>query len=192
MLMVITEALKMTARVLEIDGQFLYVPGCMIVSFNDQSTHTSEMQLVKAPQGVDLGKLHDTHIVYKEVVHDIISAEKATETLEEIMKRKQKHNPYYLIPVYGIASASVGPFGFSARPIDMPILFILGCLLGFLQLIVAPSSELYSNVFEISAAILTSFLARAFGSIRGGSVFCFSALAQASIALILPGYIICE
>lgn len=45
-------------------------------------------------------------------------------------------------------------------------------------------------MFEISAAILTSFLARAFGSIRGGSVFCFSALAQSSIALILPGYII--
>lgn len=72
----------------------------------------------------------------------------------------------------------------------MPIAFLLGSLLGFLQLIVAPRSELYNNVFEISAAILTSFLARAFGSINGGSVFCFSALAQSSIALILPGYLV--
>lgn len=57
-------------------------------------------------------------------------------------------------------------------------------------MIVAPKSELYGNVFEISAAVLTSFLARAFGSIGGGKIFCFSALAQASIALILPGYIV--
>lgn len=54
----------------------------------------------------------------------------------------------------------------------------------------APKSDLYRNVFEISAAVLTSFLARAFGSIRGGSIFCFSALSQSSIALILPGYLV--
>ena len=59
-----------------------------------------------------------------------------------------------------------------------------------MQLIIAPKSELYSNIFEITAAVLTSFLARAFGSIRDGELFCFSALAQSSIALILPGYIV--
>ena len=45
-------------------------------------------------------------------------------------------------------------------------------------------------MFEVSAAVLTSFLARAFGSIRGGQLFCFSALAQSAIALILPGYLV--
>ena len=97
-----------------------------------------------------------------------------------------------LVLVYGLASATVGPFAFQARPIDMPIAFALGSLLGTLQLIIAPKSDLYANVFEISAAVLTSFLARAFGSIRGGDVFCFSALAQSAIALILPGYTVCE
>lgn len=74
--------------------------------------------------------------------------------------------------------------------IDLPISFLLGALLGYLQLILAPKSETYSNVFEISAAVATSFLARAMGSIRGGDLFCFSALAQSSIALILPGYLV--
>jgi uncharacterized membrane protein YjjP (DUF1212 family) len=77
---------------------------------------------------------------------------------------------------------------FEARWIDLPIAGFLGCLLGILHRIIAPKSELYLNVFEISAAVLTSFLARAFGSINGGNLFCFSALAQSSIALILPGY----
>ncbi|KAB8290807.1 hypothetical protein EYC80_008444 [Monilinia laxa] len=184
------EYMKMTARVLEIDAQVLYIPGCMIISFDDASTHTTEVKLVRSVQGVDLGKLKDVHEVYKEVVHDVIGVEEATQRLDAIIQRKPKFHPWLLVIVYGFASASVAPFAFEARLIDLPIAFILGCLLGFLQLIVAPKSDLYANVFEISAAVLTSFLARAFGSIRGGNLFCFSALSQSSIALILPGYMV--
>lgn len=180
----------MTSRVLEIDAQFLYIPGCMIIAFGDQSTHTSDMQIVRVEQGLDIGKLQDCHTVYKEVVHDVIGVEEAIQTLDSVMTRKPIHNRWFLVFVYGLASATVGPFGFGARAIDIPILFLLGCILGILQLFVAPMSELYSNIFEISTAIITSFLARAFGSIRGGDLFCFSTLAQSSIALILPGYII--
>ncbi|TGZ81659.1 DUF1212-domain-containing protein [Ascodesmis nigricans] len=184
------EYLRMTARVLEVDAQFLYIPGCMIVSFGDISTHTSEMHIVRTEQGVNLSKLDEVHSLYKEVVHDVKSVVEATSDLDVIMKKKNRFSNYLLIPVYGLASAFVGAFGFQARPIDFPIVFMLGCILGFLQLIVARSSELYANVFEITTVILTSFLARAFGSIRGGNLFCFSALTQASIALILPGYTI--
>ena len=180
----------MSSRVLEIDGQFLYIPGCMIVSFDDQSTHTTEVKIVRATQGVNLGKLRDTHEVYKEVVHDTIGVEEAMERLEEIIRKKDYYRPWFRVIVYGFASMCVGPFAFGARPIDLPLAFFLGCLLGIMQLILAPRSELYSNIFEISAAVLTSFLARAFGSIKGGRVFCFSALAQSAIALILPGYTI--
>ena len=180
----------MSSRVLEIDGQFLYIPGCMIISFDDQSTHTTEVKIVRATQGVNLGKLRDTHEVYKEVVHDTIGVEEAMERLEEIIRKKDDFSPWFRVIIYGFASMCVGPFAFNARPIDLPIAFFLGSLLGIMQLILAPRSELYSNVFEISAAVLTSFLARAFGSIRGGRLFCFSALAQSAIALILPGYTI--
>jgi len=186
------EYMKMSARVLEIEGQFLYIPGCMLISFDDASTHTTEVRLVRTAQGVDLGKLKDVHEIYKEVVHDVIGVEEATQRLDDIIRKPLKYHRYWLIGVYGLASATVGPFGFEARAIDLPILFILGSILGTMQLIIAPKSDLYSNVFEISAAVLTSFLARAFGSIpyKGGTLFCFSALAQSSIALILPGYLV--
>ena len=164
------------------------MPGCMIISFDDASTHTTEVKLVRTQQAVDLGKLRDVHDIYKEVVHDRIGVSQASDRLDELVHRKPKFGPWVLVAVYGLASAFVGPFAFQARLIDMPIAFLLGCLLGFMQLILAPRSELYANVFEISAALLTSFLARAFGSIAGGELFCFSALAQSSIALILPGY----
>ncbi|KAK3691737.1 hypothetical protein LTR37_018465 [Vermiconidia calcicola] len=186
------EYMRMSARVLEIEAQFLYIPGSMIMSFDDQETHTTEVKLVRVSQGLDLGKLRDVHETYKDVVHDIIGVEEATKRLREVMKRKDKHSRWFRIPVYGLAAVCVGPFAFQARLIDLPIAFILGCILGLLQLVVAPASDLYANVFEISAAVITSFLARAFGSIpyKDGRLFCFSALAQSSIALILAGYIV--
>ncbi|KAL4954335.1 hypothetical protein BDW69DRAFT_205295 [Aspergillus filifer] len=186
------EYMKMTARVLEINASFLYLPGCMIISFDDVNTHTTEVKLVRVNQGVDLGKLSSAHTVYKEVIHDVIGVEEAMQRLSKLVQRENKYPIWLLVLLHGLASASVGPFAFGARPIDMPIAFVLGCLLGILQLILSPRSHLYSNVFEISAAVLTSFLARAFGSIpyKDGYLFCFSALAQSSIALILPGYLV--
>ncbi|KAJ5793464.1 hypothetical protein N7457_000063 [Penicillium paradoxum] len=184
------EYMRMTARVIQIDGQFLYIPGCMIISFDDASTHTTEVKVVRSIQGIDLGKLADVHEIYKEVIHDVTGVEEAIQQLDEVMKKPSKFHTLFLIFVHGCASASVGPFAFNARPVDIPVAFLLGCLLGVLQLILSTKSSLYSNVFEISAAVLTSFLARAFGSIKfeGEPLFCFSALAQSSIALILPGY----
>ena len=108
------EYMKMSARVLEIDGQFLYIPGCMIISFDDASTHTTEVKLVKSPQGVNLGKLKDVHEIYKEVVHDVIGVEEATQRLDDIIRAKNKHNKWLLVIVYGLASATVAPFGKSS------------------------------------------------------------------------------
>ncbi|KAF2009655.1 DUF1212-domain-containing protein [Aaosphaeria arxii CBS 175.79] len=185
------EYMNMSARVLEIEAQFLYMPGCMIIAFDDSSVHTSEVKLVRTAQGVDLGRLRDVHEIYKDVVHDRINVEEATTRLEAIIGRDPKFKAWLRVPVYGLASAMVGPFAFQARPIDMPFCFMLGCFLGWLQLIVTPTNELISNVFEIGAAVITSFLARGLGSIRdseGKEIFCFSAMAQSSIALILPGF----
>ncbi|RWA11014.1 hypothetical protein EKO27_g4077 [Xylaria grammica] len=184
------EYLTMTARVLEIDGQFLYLPGCMIISFDDKQTHTTEVKIVRSAQGIDLGKLKDIHEIYKSVLHDLYGVDEAIDRIATIMAARDKFHPWLRVLVFGLASAAVAPFAFGGRWIDLPICFILGSMVGALQIIVAPKSALYNNLFEISATILTSFLARAFGSIRGGQLFCFSALAQSSIALILPGWFV--
>lgn len=191
------EYMAMTARVLDVNAQFLYLPGFMIISFDDPSTRTTEVKLVRMAQGVDLARLDDVQDIYKNVIHDVIGVEEAIQQLDEVMKRPPKYPVWLVILCYGLASATVGPFAFEARPIDMPISFLLGCLLGMMQLVFAPRSSLYSNVFQVVASIVTSFLARAFGSIRHGVVdgqqqylFCFSSMAQSSIALILPGFLV--
>lgn len=184
------EYMKMISNVLEVNAQFLYIPGCMFMSFDDPLTRTAEVKIIRVVQGLDLGRLAETHNVYKKVVHDIISAEEAIHDLDKIIERNPRYNRWILVVLTGLASVAVGPYAFSARPIDLPIIFAHGCLVGFMQYILAPASSTYSNVLEVSAAILTSFLSRAFGSIQhnGQRVFCFSALAESSIAMILPGF----
>ncbi|KAJ5102834.1 Pheromone-regulated membrane protein 10 [Penicillium argentinense] len=184
------EYMMMTSNVLDVKAQFLYIPGCMFMSFDDPLTRTAEVKIIRVIQGLDLSRLAETHNVYKNVVHDLINVEQATQDLDEIMQRKPRYNRWTLVILTGLASVAVGPYSFGARPIDLPIIFFLGCLVGFMQHILAPNSATYSNVLEVSAAILTSFLARAFGSIHhnGERVFCFAALAQSSIAMILPGF----
>ncbi|KAJ5972456.1 uncharacterized protein N7479_002374 [Penicillium vulpinum] len=184
------EYMMMTSNVLDLKAQFMYIPGCMLMSFDDPLTRTAEVKIIRVIQGLDLSRLAETHNIYKNVVHDLISVEQATLDLDEIMQRKPRYNRWMLIFLTGCASVAVGPYAFSARPVDLPIIFILGCLVGFMQHVIAPNSATYSNVLEVTAAVMTSFLARAFGSIQhnGERVFCFSAMAQSSIAMILPGF----
>ncbi|OWB74647.1 hypothetical protein B5S31_g4459 [[Candida] boidinii] len=184
------EYMTVTARVLEIDGSFIYFPGCMIVSFGDSTTRTSDMKLVRCAQGLDLGKLDEAHEIYKSVVHDRVGVEEASNRINELLSRKPRYNIWCCILIYGFASAMVTPWGFGGSWIDMPISFGIGLVVGFLQFVISPKSTLYSSVFEVTASIVVSFIGRAIGSINGGSTFCFSGIVQGSLALILPGYII--
>jgi uncharacterized membrane protein YjjP (DUF1212 family) len=183
------ESLAQSAKVLEINSQFLYIPGCMIISFDDVLTHAAKVKIVRCDQGVNLAKLQNTHDIYKEVLHDIIGLDEALSRLDDVFKAKDRHPVWLNVLMYGLASTAVSTF-FKARLIDMPLIFGMGTLLGLLQLVIAPLSKTYRAVFEVTAAILITFLARAFGSIHGGSVFCFSALAQSGIAMILPGWMV--
>ncbi|CUM62538.1 uncharacterized protein PRCAT00000090001 [Priceomyces carsonii] len=184
------EYMVMTSRVLEIDGQFIYFPGCMIISFGDVATRTSEVHLVRCAQGLNLSKLSFTHKIYKDVIHDLIGVEEAAQKLEQLLKDKNKYPPWLCVLFYGLGSALVCPFAFSGGWYDVPVVFGIGLCVGYLQYFVSSISNLYSSVFEVSSSIVVSFISRGIGSINGGKTFCFSALAQGALALILPGYII--
>jgi uncharacterized membrane protein YjjP (DUF1212 family) len=186
------EYMHRTAQVLGLHLQSFYMPGCMIISFNDTVWRSKDVHIVRCTEALNLSKLDDVHAVYKDIIHNKLAIEEATARLDEIMARSDKFPRWFLVLMYGLASACIGPVSYGARPIDLPIIFLLGSLLGFMQLILADKSELYRHVFEISTAILTSFLARAFGSIHLGPsrTFCFSAISQACLVLILPGFTI--
>ncbi|CCE26767.1 uncharacterized protein CPUR_00236 [Claviceps purpurea 20.1] len=146
------------------------------------------VELVRASEGIDLGRVQDVHDINMDVAHDRLGVEEAGRRLDEVSGARSEYKVWFLILMYGLASACVAPFGFGGRLIDLPIAFILGCTVGVLQLVFADKSGRHAEVLEFLAAAITSFMARGFGSINHGQLFCFSALAQSSIVMCLPGY----
>ena len=185
--------LQASASALLIDAQFMYLPGAMMCTFIDHTLQSNSVELVRKVEGLDFGRLKDVFEVYKCVIHEKFTAEEAIVELETIRRRSDPYSDWFRIFIFGLASVVVGPFSFNSRPIDFGPIFVLGCALGFLQLKVVPQSTHFSNVFEVSACVLVAFIARALGSIRssdGSYMFCFSATAQSSISMILPGFMV--
>ncbi|KAH7343993.1 hypothetical protein B0J17DRAFT_644935 [Rhizoctonia solani] len=157
------------ARVLEVDASFVHLPSIIIAAFGDPASNQSETHFVKSSGGLDLGRLHTTHAIYRKVVHDEIGAKDGTLELTKLMRQK---------PIYGLRIRCILALLCSA----------IICPLG-LALYAASKSALYSNVFEISAAMMVSFVARGLSSVPSG-IFCYSAISSAGVVLILPGYMV--
>jgi uncharacterized membrane protein YjjP (DUF1212 family) len=180
----------MTARAIRIDAEFFYLPDHMTLYFNNKDNETTEAKLVRGG-GTDLGRWEDAHEVSKLVISDSMSINNAIDRLDEIERGAARHSDWFLFLIYGLAAIGIGPFAYRARFVDLPISFVMGIGLGVLQLKCAPSNQLYSVLFEVSAAVIMSFLGRMFGSIKnaqGDRIFCYAAITESAINLIQPGY----
>ncbi|KAH8673495.1 hypothetical protein BX600DRAFT_206447 [Xylariales sp. PMI_506] len=184
-------------KVLDMEGRVNYTVGCTEISFinpvdpEDPMMRSAYTTLVKA-QGLDIGACERAFRIYKDVVHGIVSIEEATESMLDLIKSPSYYKPWQIVPFYGLASAFASIWAYKGWWSDMAVSFFLGCIVGYLQIIVASKNPLYSNVLEVTAALVTSFCARAIASIGGSSqkYFCFGAIAESSITTILPGYIV--
>ncbi|KAK5206638.1 hypothetical protein LTR47_006784 [Exophiala xenobiotica] len=182
---------------LGLDGRVNYIVGCTEICFinaphpSDPTTRYSYTTLVKA-QGLDVGRLGLSFRLYKDIVHGDISLDEAETKLIELIDSPPFYKPWFLVPLYGVASALLSVWAFKGYWTDMSASFALGCIVGVLQIVVTSRNPLYTNVLEVTAAVITSFGARAFASIGGSDqkYFCFGAIAESSIATLLPGYIV--
>ncbi|EPQ59410.1 DUF1212-domain-containing protein [Gloeophyllum trabeum ATCC 11539] len=185
----IESQLVSASRILEVDAEFIHIPGVIICSFGDSETKTSESHFVKCGGRIDLGRLHRVHRIYRSVMHDELSAKKATKQLEALLAAKPI---YKVLPRCFLAfwlSALICPLAFGGSFVDMWIAAAGAFVLCALQLTVAAKSVMYAQIFEISVAICMSFVARGLSSIRS-QVFCYTAISSAGIVGILPGYLI--
>ena len=202
----IESQLVAAARILEVEAEFIHLPGIIICSFGDQELGCSETHFVKCGGRLSLGALHKVHLIYRSVVHDEISAKQATEQLEALLVATPLYSVLFRCFLAFCLSALICPLAFGGSFLDMWIAggaaFILSCL----QLRVAEKSALYANVFEyviyfsyiiltstqtprITISIFVSFTARGLSSIRS-QIFCYTAISSSGIIGILPGYLI--
>ena len=136
------------ARILEIHGEFVHIPGVIICSFGDQDTKTSETHFVKCGGRLHLGSLHRVHQIYRQVVHDEISAKEATRQIDELLSAGPLYNIFIRCMLAFWLCALICPLAFGGSLVDMFISGFSAVFLSGMQIGVASRSQLYANVFE--------------------------------------------
>lgn len=144
----IESQLAATAFVLEMDAQFIHFPGIVIASFGDSNSRTSESHFIKASSGLDLGKLHRVHNIYKDVVHDEMDAAEATRQIHALLRAPNEYGRWSTLFMTFLSCGLIAPMGFSGSILDGVAAGLLGTLLGFLEVSVHSKNTMYSNIFE--------------------------------------------
>lgn len=144
----IESQLVAAARILEVEAEFIHLPGVIICSFGDQELGCSETHFVKCGGRLSLGALHKVHLIYRGVVHDEISARRATGHLEDLLNAPPLYSVTFRCILAFFLSALICPLAFGGSFLDMWIAGTGAFFLSTLQLRVATKSALYANVFE--------------------------------------------
>lgn len=154
----IESQLVAAARILEVEAEFIHLPGMVICSFGEQDLGSSETHFLKAGGRLSLGALHKVHLIYRSVVHDEISAEQASEQLETLMHAPAPYSTLFRCTLAFWLSALICPLAFGGSFLDMWIAGASAFTLCWLQLHVAEKSALYANVFEYALETLYNLL----------------------------------
>ncbi len=137
------------ARILELEAEFVHVPGLIMYSFIDKETKSSETHFVKCGGRVTLGRLHEVHQIYRQVVHDEISARKASEKLDALLAAKAIYTPLQQILLAFCIAALICPLAFGGSFIDMWVAGLGAMFLSVMRVgVISKAKQLYANVFE--------------------------------------------
>lgn len=146
------------ARILEVEAEFIHLPSVIICSFGDQELGCSETHFVRCGGRLSLGSLHKVHLIYRSVVHDEISAKRATAELEELLAAPDLYSVPFRCFLAFCLSALICPLAFGGSFLDMWIAGSGAFVLALLQLNVANKSAMYANVFESVVSSIPSVL----------------------------------
>ena len=114
-----------SAEALGLNIKAFYLPGCMIMSFDDPDGRSKDVQIVRGVQNLNLAKLADVHEIYRDVIHKRVSSQDATARLDELVEDNDHFQRWLSVLMYGLASAFIGPISYQARPVDLPLIFVL-------------------------------------------------------------------
>lgn len=187
----IESQLLSVAASLHIKLQVIHVPGVTIMSFSKHIKNSSavNVRFVKASTKVDLGRLHDVHVVYKKVVHYEETTENASSALKQLLKRDPIFNAPEQIMLAVICGLILSPMAYKGSVLDLVAAGLCCGVIAWLHLWAAKKNAMFSNFVEITSAIFVAFTARGLSSLPQG-IFCYSAVASAGVVKLLPKYMI--
>ncbi|EJD01769.1 DUF1212-domain-containing protein [Fomitiporia mediterranea MF3/22] len=180
--------LASTAALFELPAQFVHTPNCVQICFGRPEAHASETLLVKANSSLDLGRIHDTHGVYRAVVRDEISATEGRKRLEDIIRRPPTYSQKLQCLFAFVQGVVLCGSSFGGSLNDMWVAGILSLLATIVQNHIADSQH-SSSGSDVFMAAIVSLVARALSSRVPGQIFCYQSISSTGVAGLLPGSI---
>lgn len=144
----IESQLESASAILKLEARFVHFPNLIIVTFLDSDTRTSEVHFVRAGGRVALTALHKVHLVYRDVLHDKLSASEGTEELNKILRARPLYNIYVRCGFAFICASIICVLAFGGSLLDMFISGASASVLQYLGLRAASKSSIYANVYE--------------------------------------------
>ncbi|PFH54823.1 hypothetical protein AMATHDRAFT_72583 [Amanita thiersii Skay4041] len=185
----IESQLTAAATILGVEAEFVHLPNIIIISLRNTDDGATRTHFVRATGRVALTSLHKVHLIYRDVLHDGMSADDGIDALRQLLWSPPIY-PLHLRCIFAFICASIiCVLSFGGSIFDMWISGICAGALQYLGLHAANKSSLYGNVYEISVTIVVAFVARGLSTIKG-SIFCYNAISSAGVVLILPGFTI--
>lgn len=138
---------------LRIRASFAYIPGIIMVSFNDGETRTTELHFVRSSGRIALSALNNVHDVYRDAFDDRATVPDGISALDRILRAAPL---YPLIVRCGLAfvcASVICPLAFGGSFIDMWVSGTCACVLQYLGLQAAAKSSVYANVYEYVSAV---------------------------------------
>jgi uncharacterized membrane protein YjjP (DUF1212 family) len=78
--------LAAAAAHLDAPVQFVHLPSIIIVSIRNETAQTTRTHFVRASGKIALSKLHQVHVIYRDVIHDNIGAASGARALRALLR----------------------------------------------------------------------------------------------------------
>ncbi|EXJ81088.1 hypothetical protein A1O3_07376 [Capronia epimyces CBS 606.96] len=144
----------------------------------------------KLEEGIEFDKMEDMAQIDRAVTEGRSPHNVGLVQLLEVERRMKLRSTTVRITAYGVACVAIGLYAFDTQLKDIIPAFLLGSILGWLQLVVTTRSKTVADLFPFLAGLLLTSVSLALGSLslNGSPLFCWTALAEGTIAIILPSY----
>ncbi|KAI9475762.1 MAG: hypothetical protein EXX96DRAFT_484974 [Benjaminiella poitrasii] len=176
----VDDTLQHTAKLLELDASFSFLPDSVLITFTNGDDSQSIM--VKSPQGYDNGKIAKINDIMNLFHRGEVDLDRCLVLLHDVATSTPTCGVWSTVLSFAFSSFSASVMMFDGTWIDACISGFLGLLVAVLY-ITSVYFPIYARVFEISASACVAIIAKALHK-----YCCFASVAISAILILLPGY----
>lgn len=151
--------IRQVSNTLRIEGDYVYIPNIMLMSFIDSSTHTTETYFVREIQGFDMGRLEEIYRLEKLISHGEVTVESALEYLDTVMNKPDFYPKWAMLLSYAAGGFASAVLFFGGSWKDGGLAAGLSFALSIYEIFANYVAAL-GPLFEITIAIFIGFIAK--------------------------------